>query len=568
MELLNNKIDTQDGELVDQEREQLFAGEWNQVATEGQNLITSSGQALSAADLTQMAKAVAAYSVAGDTYIDTGEADRYLLDPSNDFFPITEYFNGSIINFIAITSNTGESIVNVAGLGDRPFCNLNGDPLAENQIEAGQRITIYFDAFIQQFKLLNMVDVGAESSVPLNSSADLNLSIAIFANRQAIRLEWNAIPDATNVRIETLVAGQIVRTQINPINQTAFNYNASFSSIDGVFGNRDFQFVVTPFNVIGDGAGASQSITVDAPEAVVGLVASNITDETADFTWLSVPNIAGYFLYQVFASGNNITDFRFLRFDGQSTSTNISVDDDQYAVAAYDLWGETLTDLNFSDVISVEAQDIEIPPQNSPLDLQLSVSLASNSTRLLASWSTVEGATSYRLEVVVSGSVVRTSNIPDSGSASLSLLYSPSNAVSDGVFGSRDFAFRVTPLNEFGDGAGDIQSITIPQISAPNIINVDEGSNGEDGQIDFSLVSGAESYVLVRVSGSNPDIVLGTESTFAASPAIINTANNGVEFRRIAGIDVWGSDINDLNFSTVIRTEGEQEDDDAGGFDE
>ena len=553
MDVLNTKRDSIDGVLSDDD-ELLFAGEWNQVATEGQNLITSSGQVLTASDLTQMAKAVAAYSVAGDTYIDSGTVNTYILSPSNDFLPITEYFNGSIISFIAISNNTGASTVNAADLGEVPFCNLNGDPLEDAQIEAGQRITIYFDAVRNQFKLLNNIDVGEESLVPQNTEASLGLLVAMSGN--VIQLNWNVVPDATQYRIEVFDNGQLLRQVVFQQNQTSYNYRSQDADFDGVPDLRNFDFVVTPFNVIGNGISGSGSQFVAPPSQVTGFTAGNITTETADFSWNAINGVAGYILYQVDATGNTIDEFRFELYNDLAASVTLNVDDFDYAVAAYDVWSENIDDLNFSDVLSVTAEpEIQLPPQHTLGELNVVATLASDGNSINVDWNVVPDATQYRIETVVNGVVVRLRNQLQ---ANNTFVYTPADATADGVFGQRDFTFDVTPFNDAGDGLTGSDDVSINSLAAPVLDIIDEDSFG-DAIFTWSSIPSASSYILFRVSNTNNNTILGTEFTGNALTYETNVANNGEESWRVAGVDAWGGSGSNLNLSNTQTTMGESD---------
>lgn len=123
----------------------LTAAEWNQLPSEVQNLITNTGQTLSAGDLTQLIKGIAKYVASGTFYIDSGAANAYVLSNVDTLSTFGSYTDGMQCRFVADNTNTGASTVNVDGIGVVPIVKLNGDPLESGQIVAGQFIELFYN---------------------------------------------------------------------------------------------------------------------------------------------------------------------------------------------------------------------------------------------------------------------------------------------------------------------------------------------------------------------------------------------------------------------------------------
>lgn len=131
----------------------LPADPFNQIPEEEENVILSTGQALSGADLSQLAKAISTYSVVGEFYNDTGVADAYILESISPRIAIFNYQDGARIRFIANESNTGASQVNINSIGNANITNPDGSVLAPNTIQAGKSTEIVYNATNVRFEI-------------------------------------------------------------------------------------------------------------------------------------------------------------------------------------------------------------------------------------------------------------------------------------------------------------------------------------------------------------------------------------------------------------------------------
>lgn len=124
----------------------LSAAEFNQIPSEMENLITTSGQTLSSGDLNQVAKAAANYAAIGAFYTDSGIADAYVLTNVGSFKAPSAYTNGMVVRFKPGNVNTGASTVNVASLGVKSIKKADGstDPAA-GELEASKDISLIYD---------------------------------------------------------------------------------------------------------------------------------------------------------------------------------------------------------------------------------------------------------------------------------------------------------------------------------------------------------------------------------------------------------------------------------------
>lgn len=134
-----------------------LATEWNQSPKEVQNVITSSGQTLSGADVFQLLKAVVHYASNGMFYADTGIADAYVLNPIGTNIVAPVYHNGREVEFVAANTNTGTSTLNVNTVGVK---TINGSS-APGAITAGVTIRLRYDINTDAFNILSTSDISS-----------------------------------------------------------------------------------------------------------------------------------------------------------------------------------------------------------------------------------------------------------------------------------------------------------------------------------------------------------------------------------------------------------------------
>lgn len=133
------------------------ASEFNQLA-EIDNLISTSGQTPSTANLEQQAIASARYSSAGNFFTDSGTANAYVLSPVSPFkSPVSStagegYYNGMVIRFRAGNACSGASTVNVNNAGSKSLVKSNGSTaLTTGDIPANTEVEFVYNGtnFVQ-----------------------------------------------------------------------------------------------------------------------------------------------------------------------------------------------------------------------------------------------------------------------------------------------------------------------------------------------------------------------------------------------------------------------------------
>lgn len=200
------------------EGSQLTAAEFNQIPSEIENAITSTGQTLTNADVRQLVKAIAIYAAKGDFYTPTGTADVITLNPVSQMQAPTAYYLGMRIRFIAAADNTGPVTIAVGTLGTVSLYNNEGKDLSTGEITNGIEYSATYDG--SAFRLF-AAGSGGGAALPLFYHA------------------WqdHKLTDASYVRADTFSwqDGDIYYTAYNElVNEKALTVETSTETIAGI----------------------------------------------------------------------------------------------------------------------------------------------------------------------------------------------------------------------------------------------------------------------------------------------------------------------------------------------
>lgn len=148
MEDLNDKVSNGGASAAGK----LASGEWNEVASEVQNVITASGLALSAGDLTQLLIAVTKIAAGqGQWCNDSGSATAYVLTPL--YTVATPLFTGLTLCFRPANNNSGAApTVNYNGTGVKTIKNESGGDIVAGDLSTLRDAQIRYDG--TYFRLL------------------------------------------------------------------------------------------------------------------------------------------------------------------------------------------------------------------------------------------------------------------------------------------------------------------------------------------------------------------------------------------------------------------------------
>lgn len=147
----------------------LPAAEFNQMADELENAITTGGLSLSSGDVTQLAKSLANYSAVGQYYTDSGTANAKVLSVTAGRAGITAYLQGTTVTFLNLVQNTGAVTINVNGLGVKDLTDVDANPLRNEDLVPNALVRAYYDGI--RFRLISN---EYKSAVSLTASTTLD----------------------------------------------------------------------------------------------------------------------------------------------------------------------------------------------------------------------------------------------------------------------------------------------------------------------------------------------------------------------------------------------------------
>jgi len=175
----------------------LPAEQWNELASELQNAITSTGATLSGADLLQLVKAIALYAHKGNYYTAGGTANAITLTPIGSYNAPTTYTDGMQVRFIAGSSNTGTVTVNVNGIGSSSLLDYAGAALTTGNIYSGRQYTTTYKSASSAFLLDFSTDAREVliASGTFSGSSSLQLVLSTLDPVQATTNEYRLIVD-------------------------------------------------------------------------------------------------------------------------------------------------------------------------------------------------------------------------------------------------------------------------------------------------------------------------------------------------------------------------------------
>lgn len=161
------------------EGSQLTADEFNQIPSELENAITSTGQTLTSSDLNQLAKALAVYVAKGDFYQTSGTANAIVLSSISNMQAPSAYSLGMRIRFIPSLNNTDIVTIKLNNLSTVNLYNNSGSNLVANDLVANQIYTATFDG--SNFKISETPITWVQSIV--NQKADDNSVVKLTTNQ-------------------------------------------------------------------------------------------------------------------------------------------------------------------------------------------------------------------------------------------------------------------------------------------------------------------------------------------------------------------------------------------------
>jgi hypothetical protein len=163
---------------------QLSADEFNNLATELENAVTSAGLGLTGASVTQMAQSLFLHGVKAQTFQDSGAANAYVATPTSGASGVLLPSNytplpGTIIIFKAAFTNTTASTLNIGQttgtlIGSKPIRTQADVAIPANSLIAGQYVQLVYNPAFN-------AGGGAWELLPWATSGGKLLNVQVFS---------------------------------------------------------------------------------------------------------------------------------------------------------------------------------------------------------------------------------------------------------------------------------------------------------------------------------------------------------------------------------------------------
>jgi len=215
----------------------LSASEFNSYIQESENAVTNSDITLdpsgSDANLEMLSEAITRASQGGQSYIDSGAADAYVLTAIGAYKQPSEYVDGMTVLFQAGNTNTGASTINVSSIGVADLKDSSGSDLSAGDVELGNYYLAQYNLANTEFRIIlsqsvstpslgigqTITDVTASRSSGVTYTNTTGQPIFVFIQRGSGGTDTNLLVDGVN-HIGPTIAGQTTISLVIPDGST------------------------------------------------------------------------------------------------------------------------------------------------------------------------------------------------------------------------------------------------------------------------------------------------------------------------------------------------------------
>jgi len=158
----------------------LPAADFNEITTELENIILSSGQTLTSADLAQISQAIQDIAVDGEFYDAAGTNNIILTNPNHPV--LKRAVRGQKLRFIQDLTNTGAVTLGIDGLSTVDLVGVSGIALPPGALVAGSEYIIIYDDINARFALSQINEdriVVNATTINTSTAATVNLTRGI-----------------------------------------------------------------------------------------------------------------------------------------------------------------------------------------------------------------------------------------------------------------------------------------------------------------------------------------------------------------------------------------------------
>ena len=170
----------------------LTFSQFNQLASELQNLMTNFGASLSGANLFQLVQGTLQMAMAGSWATVTG-TNTLTADMAHG--TLSSYQNGQLVRFRPANANTGAVTINVDTLGAKDVTLQDGTALSGGELTTGADVTLRYNASADDFLLL-------DSALP---SLEVDLGETVISNDATVVVALPSIYREYKIEVRDIV---------------------------------------------------------------------------------------------------------------------------------------------------------------------------------------------------------------------------------------------------------------------------------------------------------------------------------------------------------------------------
>ena len=355
--------------------------------------------------------------------------------------------------------------------------------LTHNDTTAVPNVTYYY--FVEAY---NGTGTSARSSGESGfrqlapPATPANLSATDGAHPDKIEVSWSSSANATGYHLY-----RSLTTSINDASEVADTTSTSFTDTQ-VSAETSYYYFVRAYNGGGSSSFSGYEVghrLANPPAVPTNLSASDGTSSAhIEVTWSPVSGADGYRLYRgttnISGDATEIHDLSGTSFNDPNVAPDTNY---YYFVSAYNSEGES--DLSAPDV----GQRLANPPA---IPNNLSASDGTSSEHIAVSWSSVSGATGYRLyrgTTNVSGDAIEIQDLAGTS-------FNDADVAPD-----TNYYYFVSAYNDEAES-----DLSVPDVgqrlanppAIPNNLSASDGTSSEHIAVSWSSVSGATGYRLYR----------------------------------------------------------------------
>jgi len=303
-------------------------------------------------------------------------------------------------------------------------------------------------------------------SVPLNLTA-----APVSGSSNSILLSWSSVTGATGYAIYRNTSASGTYTSVTSTSSTSYTNT-------GLSANTTYYYKVSAYNGSVESAQSPYYSATTMPGAPSSVTATAASSSSITVSWLSVTGATGYKVYRS-TSYNGLYDSVGTTTSTSFTNTGLSANTTYYyKVSAY----------NSSGASSQSSYDYATTPIAIPAVPSGVSATAASSSSITVSWSSVTGATGYK---------IYRSTIYNGTYDSVGTTTSSTSFTNTGLSSNTTYYYKVSAYNSSGASSMSSYAYAMTPLSTPSSVTATAASSSSI-TVSWSSVTGASGYAVYR----------------------------------------------------------------------